>query len=382
MSSACSLISNGLFPITPSCGINFISQVSIGTPGGSLFNGFTVNPSQTTLEDEQEIFGNQLEWQHEFVDDGVTHTLLAGVEVSRFTDEFTEDTPDFFSFAAADATTDWVGIYTIDNITLSEQWSLLLGARVDWMDFDDDLNKTSRSDTLFGPLAGAVYAINPDLSWFIAGGIGYGPPSPRQRTDGARKPEKSQQIETGLKFKNDENKLYGQLSFYQLEREDIPIGAAGFVKNIGDQKSQGLEIELNTEPVEGLHLQAAYAYQDSELEKFSDSFGIDRSGQDAPFVPKHVVSLWGDYDLPNGWGIGTGIRHLSSQFIAPDNDVFEIDSYTVWDSALYYRQPRWEAALHLLNMTNESYFTRAGGANNSVIPGNGVAFLGDVKIKF
>ena len=354
---------------------------------GALFFAVT-SPStfvqiQPKLDNEQRVLGNQLEWQHEFVDNGIAHTLLAGVEVSRFSDEFT--LPLFFQ--AADTTTDWVGIYTIDKIILSKQWSLLLGVRVDWMDFDDDLNNISRSDTMFSPLAGAAYAINPDLSWFVAGGIGHAPPSSRQRIQGAGKAEKSQQIETGLKFKNDENKLYGQLSFYQLERENIPIATTGLLNSIGDQESQGLELELNTEPVEGLHLQAAYAYQDSVLEKFSESPGggappIDRSGQDVPFVPRHVVSLWGDYDLPNGWGIGTGLRHLSSQFIAPDNDVFEIDSYTVWDSALYYRQPRWEAALHILNMTNESYFTRAGGFNNSVIPGDGVAFLGDIKIKF
>ena len=82
-----------------------------------------------------------------------------------------------------------------------------------------------------------------------------------------------------------------------------------------------------------------------------------------------------------GWGVGAGVRHLSSQFIAPDN-VFEVDSYFVLDSALFYRQPTWEASLNVYNMTNEEFFTRGGAANNSVMPGDGVAMMGQVTLKF
>lgn len=364
----------------------------------------TLSRFQPFLRDEQMIFGDQVELEHHFETGDIAHVLTTGLEFTRYTDEFTLAIPattdiDIHTLAqaanpflpgqpsnTADASTDWYSLYAVDQMTLSEELTVLAGGRFDYMDFNDSANSLSRSDALFNPFGGLVYRLGPTLAWFANAGIAHAPPSSIQRTGGAGKPERSEQVETGLKGQTTDGKIQVQASVFELNREDVPIAAdaTGVLNDTGDQKTCGVELELTAKPTEPWQIIVAYAHLDSELEDFSESLGgfvFDRSGMDAPYVPENMVQVWTDYTLSSGWGCGAGVRWLDEQFIAPSN-VFKIDSYVVIDSTLFYRQPRWEASLNFYNLTNEDYNTRAGSVGNAVLPGDGVNMIGRLTLKF
>lgn len=190
-------------------------------------------------------------------------------------------------------------------------------------------------------------------------------------------PEESQQVEGGLKWKSDENGWYGQLSMYQLERDNISIpDSSGLFSENGSQVSKGVELELAAEPREGLRLRFVYGYLDSELDAFAEQIGsmiVDQSGNTAPFAPEHTLHFWGEVDVARGWSLGLGLRGVSDFFIAPDN-LYEIDGYVTVDGAIFYRRNNWWGALHVYNMTDEMYYGRGTGGT-SVIPEDGASIL-------
>jgi iron complex outermembrane receptor protein len=132
---------------------------------------------------------------------------------------------------------------------------------------------------------------------------------------------------------------------------------------------------------------ASYAYNRSVLTEFTESvftgnvppfITVDRSGNQAPFAPRHILNTWTMRQFSNGLGVGGGARYVSSQFIAPDN-AFAIDSYLTWDATVHYRQSRWLLKLNFKNLTNRDFETRGFG-NSAVIPADPFAVYANVTI--
>ena len=109
----------------------------------------------------------------------------------------------------------------------------------------------------------------------------------------------------------------------------------------------------------------------------SDFAVIDRSGNDAPHAPQHILNIWSTLDLGHGLGAGATLRYVSGQKIAPDN-AFEIDGVLTLDASLSYRFGRRRLRLHLRNLTDADYETRGFG-NTSVIPADPIGVSAAVE---
>ena len=356
----------------------------------------TLSRYRPTLADLQEQIGNELELAAKFDTGAVSHDGRLGFDVLRATDRFVIEAPAAPGINVAtralspavlpsqptnrgDARTERYGLYGYDQLTLPAAWSVLLGARVDGLAFKDTERDTSRSDTLFSPFGGVAYEPAASLSLFANAGQAYGLPS-TQVLGPRGEPEESRQVEGGVKWRDETRRWYGQVSAYRLERDNVSIpDSSGLFTQNGSQISAGVEAELAGEPREGLRLRLVYGYLDSELDTFAEQVGpavVDRSGNTAPLAPEHTLHFWGELDLPKGWGLGLGLRGVSDFFIAPDN-VYEIDGYLTVDGAIYYRRRSWWSALHVYNLTDETYYGRGTGST-SVIPEDGVSVLVEV----
>ena len=382
----------------------------------TTFNGVfpgaagSLEVSRTLLEldDLQEFAGNQLELLGRFATGAVTHNLLFGVELARRDDRFTFDvgllpnidlaTPvetaqaPFFlpGFGtAANARSEVVAPYVVDQISFSDRVQLLLGARYDQIDFEDEVTRTSRDDEQLSPMAGIVLLPTSELSFYASYGEGFAPPSTFV-VGQDRVPEESQQREVGVKHEAMGGRLRTTLAVYRLDRENvaIPDSATGILQQTGDQRAEGVELEIAAEIASGLRALFSYAYTDSELTEFRElvqtGFNtfliVDHSGNTPPFTPEHLMSFWVSKTLPRGWGIGAGGRYLSEHFTAEDN-VFELDDYLLLDAAIFYTRGPWRLHLNLRNLTDEEYFTRAA-RGNSVIPRPGLAAYGGFRYTF
>lgn len=395
---------------------------------GTLFNGvfpsfFTGRPevsrSLTILDDNQTFIGNQIEavWSHK--GDRVEHRLLTGLEVARYSDDFTlnlgcdrdifdatfgtqcllpsvdlnsprETATGFLElpFDAGDSDTDVVAPYAIYQIKFRDRFQVLAGARLDRVDFEDSVSGDSRDDSDISPMLGLVFSPAENVSLFATASESFAPPS--ARVDDPQ-PEEGQQVEVGIKVESAEGKIITSVSVYELQRKNIPISDVnGFTQQSGDQRSRGLEVELVAAPLPRLRISLSYSYINADLTDFAervifgsgpdDFFVVDRSGNSPAFVPERMMNLWISKRFENGLGLGAGGRYVSSQFIDEDNG-FEIEEYVVLDAAVYYDFGDWDLSVNLKNLTDEDYETRGFG-NTSVIPANGFGVYGTVGYRF
>ncbi|MFQ5527179.1 MAG: TonB-dependent receptor [Thermoanaerobaculia bacterium] len=370
---------------------------------GTLLNGafpsfFTGNlevfRTLVGLDDKQDFVGNQFEilWSPE----ESRHQLLAGIEVAQFSDEHSLDVgllpaidllapvetatqPVFFlpdQSARGDSRSDVIAPYLIERFQASEKLMLLAGLRFDIIDFEDDVSASSRGQEELSPMLGAVYSPSKGVAFYVNAAGSFAPPSPR--VVGERNAEESRQLEIGARRDFADGKLHSTIAVYVLERDNIAIpDDNGFTQQAGDQRSQGLELELAGELARGLRASFAYAYTDSELTRFSElvvlpfsnpPFAVfDRSGNSSAFAPEHLANLWLTKSLRNGLRLGGGARFVDDQFISEDNTA-SISSYVLLNAALSYGRDDWRVGLRLRNLTDEDYETRGFGSS-AVIPG-------------
>jgi TonB-dependent siderophore receptor len=359
------------------------------------------------LENQQTYFGNQLEAVWAFKTGPVRHDFLTGFEVSRLSDSFslnvaalptidlnqpveTAREPLYFlpDQSQAGRSRNWVlAPYLLDRLQFGEKFHLFLGGRWDYQDFDDEENDFQATQTKFNPLLGFLVAPDPTLSLYVSGGTAFSPPSTLVTDD--RRPEESQQVEFGVKKLFMEGKFAANVSVYYLTKDNIAIpDATGVTRRLGDHRSRGVEVGTS------MHLGSLwncffnYSFNDSELTRFAEitlvnpyppEYGIvDRSGNRAPFAPRHILNLWSAKDFPNGFGVGGGFRVVSDQFIAPDN-AFSIDSYATLDAMVSYRFEKLKFSLNLKNITDSEYETRGFGTS-AVIPADGFGIFGTIQI--
>lgn len=383
---------------------------------GTLFNGvfpgatgrFEVSRSLVLLDDRQEFMGNQFEAVYEAETGGVSHQLLAGVETARLTDRFTLDVgflpnldlqspvetaqgPVFLipgQSQAADAESLVIAPYVIDQIGLSERFQVLVGARFDAIDYEDTVTATEREFSELSPMLGLVYSPIPSLSLYANAGQSFAPPS--SRVVGKREPEESRQAEAGIKSSLWGGKAQTTLAVYELRRKNVAIpDRTGVTQQSGSQRSRGLELEIAAEPLPRLRTFFSYAYTDAELTRFTElilvgfappTFAtVDRSGNAPSFAPEHIASLWVSRRFGGGFGLGTGGRYLSRQFIAEDN-AFELDDTVTFDAVAFYETGAWRLSLNFENLTDEEFFTRGFGTT-SVLPAPGFAVYGGVEYR-
>jgi TonB-dependent siderophore receptor len=383
---------------------------------GSLINGAFPSPigylvarSLVLLQDRQKLFGNQAEAALTFSTGRVAHTLLAGFEASRATDRFTQDVA-FLPLVTlenpVDTTTGPVSTipqlgqkgngrslvfapYVADRIVLSTKLQATVGGRLDILSYDDPLNSTSRDATKLNPLLGLVFSPIPSVSLYASGGSAFGAPS--TQVYGPREPETSRQFEVGTKVSFLAGKARAGIAAYDLKRENIAIpDTSGLLKQIGDQSSRGIEMDLRAELPDGFAATLAYAWNDAELTRFAESIQIaldppafavvDRSGNTPAFAPRHILNLWASKRIGRGLSLGLGARYVSEQFIAENNE-FRIDGYFLLDAMASYTRGRITASLNLKNLTDREYETRGFGPY-SAIPGNPFAAYGRVAVAF
>ena len=388
---------------------------------GTLFNftlpnaagSLDIYRSLTLLDDRQKLFGNQFEMLFNFQTGNVAHKLVTGFEVTRLADDFTFDvaflpTIDVFNpqeFAqpgqfdprqalipgqslVAQARHTTLAPYFADQIALSEHVHLLLGGRFDKIDYEEKNTRTERNDEQFSPMAGLTFAPTNNFSLYANYGRAFAPPS--TLVLGERKAEASTQYEIGFKRRYYDGRLHTTLALYDLKKENIAIpNATGVLKEVGDQRSRGVELEVAVQASRDLQLFMNYAYNDAELTQFGEFALVltqqgpvpqyfDRSGNAPAFAPKHLMNLWANQEFDFGLGIGLGARYISEQFIAEDN-AFVIDNVLTLDGLLYFDFGPCRLNVNFKNLTNREYFTRGFGTT-SVIPANPFAVYGGVEL--
>lgn len=274
------------------------------------------------------------------------------------------------------------GIYVQDHLKFGDLVTLTLGGRYDWAE------AAGQKDHAFSPRIGATLklteGVNAYASWsksfvpqlysqqvvgFDADGNPIGGPVP---------PERGKNIELGVKFAPAGTNLSGSLAIYQLTRQNVTTADPvylDFSVVTGEQRSRGVEAELQWQPFAGFSLNLAYTYVDAKVTK--DNFFT--VGAPLSNVPKHNVGAFAQYEVPEGplTGLGAtlGVTYNSKRngdiySMQPDGSVLLwLPAYTLVDAGLSYKRDGWGVQLTVANLFDKRYFPDTGGIDR-VTPGN------------
>lgn len=367
----------------------------VTAPDGTLL----VKLKRGNVQRKEDGWFNQTELKQSAVFAGMNHQLLYGVEFGRQEKDqqfYNQDdvvrvpvygdtllpVPSQANRKTGDGlnTQETTGLYVQDLIELSPHWKALLGVRYDEFDqsFRDDLNgkaELERTDYTLSPRAGLVWQPDDVQSYYLSVSRSYQPSGEMfqvSATNVELKPEQTTNYEIGAKWNLLQDRLMLTAAIFRLERTDIkttdPSNPAKLVL-AGEQRTDGFETTFMGQVSDNWQLYGGYAFLDAEItQSNSKTNGVDNEGQVPTLTPRHSANLWAVRTLAPEWRVGMGANYVGSRYTSLDNDT-EMPAYTTVDAALFYEQPKWDAALRLFNVFDKEYYASAHGSVDLITPG-------------
>ncbi|WP_416674513.1 TonB-dependent siderophore receptor [Egbenema bharatensis] len=363
-------------------------------------------------DDLREVYELQTNIVGNFNTGSVEHTLLFGVDWSRQIDDgFNQSPKDFVAapinifdpvygrvedrditevrFRDSQRRTESWGLYIQDQIDILDNLHFLIGGR---FDFVDQLNinrlsggdRSSQSDEAFSPRVGLVYRPIEPLSLYASYSRSFSPNSGEQVDGTLLEPERGTQYEVGIRGEVLDGRLTANLAAFHLTKSNVATTDPenpDFSIAVGEQRSQGIELDVIGRILPGWNLIASYAYIDAEVTE--DNF--IEEGVSLPNVPYHSASLWTTYEIQQGdlqgLGFGLGLFFVGDRAGDLDNS-YELPSFLRTDAALYYRRDNWRAAVNVQNLFGVDYYTGVEFGRTSIAVGAPLTVIGSVSVEF
>ena len=280
-------------------------------------------------------------------------TDSGGVATSvGFTSLYDETTTDISVFS----------LYVQDEIELSDQLTILLGARFDSFDIEVEgqaWNKTagalenvagSQKDEQFTPRAGIVYKQDENISLYASYSQTFVPQSGEQfanlGTQGLD-PDEFTNLEAGIKWDIADDRSV-TLAIFDIT-QDLVEGTNNNSYAVEDE-IQGFEAQYLGRISDRWTVSAGYTYLTGE-----DSDG-DRPGE----LPKSSFSVWNSYQLNEKLGLGLGAIYQGDSTPKGGSDTVTVPSFTRVDAAAYYQlSENLRLQLNIENLLDEEYYPHA-----------------------
>lgn len=307
----------------------------------------------------------------------VEHNLLFGMDWNRFEGtalRYRDAGPDLdllnpvYGLSIADPTTlnadftqvtNQIGFYAQDQIRIADRWIVSLGGRQDHVRSTTD----NRRSAAFSKQVDDAFTGRVGLSYLVGNGwapyVGYTEsflPTAGLDTEGNPfKPSRGKQHEIGVKFQPAESNMLFTASLFDLRKTNVLTydSITGDGRQIGKQRSRGLELEAKSEIASGLNVVASYTLIDA---KVLESANTDEVGKKPVGIPKQTASVWVDYALAQGWGIGAGANYIGVRQNYEDNRSAE-KGVTLFNALLRYETGPWRLSLNISNLFDKVYNT-------------------------
>ncbi|MEW6496030.1 MAG: TonB-dependent siderophore receptor, partial [Cyanobacteriota bacterium] len=380
-------------------------------------NDGILSRNQRGIDQLTQSYSLQTNLVGKFATGSVEHTLLLGVDLSRrsrdldFASNLSTSAPlNIFdpvynlvprvSFSELDlllsqtTKTDSFGVYLQDQITLTDNLKLLLGGRFDIVDqninnnptaFDSTSSSSTQSNNAFSPRFGIVYQPIEPISLYASYSRSFRPNEETTFGGSLLEPERGTQYEVGVKADLLDGRLSTTLSFYQIKKTNVAtvdINNPDFVIASGEQRSQGVELDIAGEILPNWKIIASYAYTDAEVTQ-DNNIPV---GNRLRNIPEHSASLWTTYEISRGslqgLGFGIGFSFVGDRQGDIEN-TFELPSYFLTNGTIYYRRSNWKAALSVKNLFDVGYLESSSGVRErGAYPGAPLTILGSISVEF
>jgi catecholate siderophore receptor len=377
---------------------NNVLLTGVYLPEGGIFDGdlssvWVTRSGRHILRHQNDLF-NQLEWVWNSNAAGVSQEVLVGAEVAHqtagtnayqfaespialvgpvLTDRPASEAPSSHTATAVSA--DTAGLYLQDRLTFSSRWKALVGVRMDYFSVEQDsllapfplLGNLSRAAS---PRAGLIWQPSKELSFYSSAGRSFQPAGDGlsiAATNAALSPQETTSFEVGSKWDLIADRLTGTAAVFQVERNISETNPrTSVVSNVGNQRSRGIELNLDGRITKQWSVAAGYSLLGAEIvDGGYDSGGVLLNGRLPGLVPRNSATLFTTFDLRHGFGIGGGAVYMGGRFTSNDDSV-SLPAFTVLNGVAYYRDRHWEARLNLNNILNHRYYATAGEGTDAV----------------
>jgi len=199
-------------------------------------------------------------------------------------------------------------------------------------------------------------------------------------------PETGQNYEVGAKFDAFDGRLGGSLALFRTYRQNVATGDPanpGFSIATGEQRHQGIEFDLNGEPISGLRLSGNFSFLDAEVTQSNTG----TEGFTPIFAPvDYVGRIWSTYTFQSGslkdFGFGGGV-FFHSGYHLDGTDTVTSDAYERVDAVAFYRPvENVEVRLNIRNLTDATYVESPGLVTGYNSFGAPLSVFGSVKVRF
>ncbi|CAJ0802076.1 Metal-pseudopaline receptor CntO [Ralstonia psammae] len=234
-----------------------------------------------------------------------------------------------------------------DRIAIGERWEVSASIRAN--DYVAKLPHAQLQGLAWTPAAGVLYKLTPHTAWFADYSRGFQINTGYFYNGSAMQPERSRQLETGLRWENTAHTLTAQAALYRINANNVSLADVshpGYYTQITNQTSEGMELSVQGTLAPGWETALWLA-----LSRVSGTL----PGGFLPRAPTRGGSLWTTYTVQGGAlaGVGAGIGvNAQSGIDAYGETPFRLPGAVRVDSSLFWHQKRWRIDVFARNLFN------------------------------
>ncbi len=281
-----------------------------------------------------------------------------------------DDTPYIFDESRVQEDT---GVYGQIQFRPFERLSVLLGGRYDRADTltnrrSTDVFTNEKQDDAWTGRAGLVFDVSQPISVYGLFAQSFDPVSAAGADGQILEPETGEIFEAGIKTEWLDGRLGVNAALFRLDRQDIPVGVdpdgpggmPGFSISAGLQRTEGIELEINGEPLPGWNLSFGGSLSDFEF-------------KDGPFVGSTPagaadwqLGAYTGYEVQTGalkgLGLGVGLYAIDVRGASYFLPGVTVDGYERVDLSLFYNGLKdTKIVLQVRNVFDETYIESFDG---------------------
>lgn len=267
-------------------------------------------------------------------------------------------------------------VFLYDNIQLQKQFLLTLGGRYTWYT-NDRVNTTAKGkgtpqkydQKAFSPRAALTFLADAQTSLFFLYDQSFVPQSGQRAIvdPGTRlvtgtesvDPQRGNDFELGIKRNWFNSKLNMTLNGFHTIKTNVLVSDLendGYVKQIGQVTSNGVELDILGHINDNLSIVANYTFVKAKISKDNDPELI---GKALPQTPQQIFNTWLQYgfSLKNDAKLSLSVGQVTQiKRSTSEKDIY-IPNYTKFDAGLSYTQERYFFRLIADNLTGKRYMS-------------------------
>lgn len=286
------------------------------------------------------------------------------------------------------------GVYGQVHVRPIDRVGVLLGGRHDWADssYVDRLAGTTsdKTDRAFTMRAGLTFDLTKHATLFTQYAQSFTPnPFSIGRDGKIIDPQQGEIYEGGVKTEWFDRKLGITAAVFRIERKNTPLPDPNntpgqfFSIGAGRQRSDGVELEVNGQPLPGWNITFGGMWLDAKfLEQSDPFFGSIPAG-----AAKWQVGLFTSYEqqdgLLKGLGLGAGLYAIDDRGVSTFVPRAKLEGYKRVDLTVFYTDYKpFVIQLHLRNLLDETYVEGADRVGAYAQFGSPRAVLATIRYDF